>query len=100
MHTEAYSIDELARALRFADELRERHNIKIVTAMQTDVPGAVPGLATLLTAAGVRYLSVAHNYAGRSVPYLHGGQSVRRPFWWRAPLDDRSVSVSTTSIPA
>jgi hypothetical protein len=97
MHTEAYSIDELARTLRFADELRERHGVEIVTAMQTDVPGAVPGLATLLTAAGVRYLSVAHNYAGRSVPYLHGGQELRRPFWWRAPSGGRLLVWMTDS---
>jgi hypothetical protein len=44
MHTEAYSIDELARQIRFADELRERYNVLIQTAMQTDVPGATVGL--------------------------------------------------------
>src|SRR5215211_6023704 len=43
MHTEAYSIDELARQLRFADELRERHDVPVKTAMQTDVPGATIG---------------------------------------------------------
>src|SRR5215203_4619094 len=46
MHTEAYSIDELARQLRFADELRERYDVPIRTAMQTDVPGATIGLLT------------------------------------------------------
>jgi hypothetical protein len=97
MHTEAFSIDELARALRFADELRQRHDIEIVTAMQSDVPGAAPGLSTLLAAAGVRYLSVAHNYAGRSVPYLHGGQSVRRPFWWCTPGGERLLVWMTDS---
>src|SRR5207245_1948994 len=89
VHTEAYSIDELARTLRFADSLREAHGVEIVTAMQTDVPGAVPGFATLLASAGVRYLAVAHNYAGRSVPYLHGGQELRRPFWWRTAAGAR-----------
>jgi len=43
MHTEAFSIDELARQLRFADELRERHDVPVKTAMQTDVPGATIG---------------------------------------------------------
>jgi hypothetical protein len=97
MHTEAYSIDELARTLCFADALREEHGIEIVTAMQTDVPGAVPGLATLLTEAGVRYLAVAHNYAGRSVPYLHGGQDLQRPFWWRASTGGRLLVWMTDS---
>lgn len=97
MHTEAYSIDELARTLLFADSLRDEHGVEIVTAMQTDVPGAVPGLATLLAAAGIRYLAVAHNYAGRSVPYLHGGQELRRPFWWRTAAGARVLVWMTDS---
>src|SRR5215207_1148196 len=60
MHTEAYSIDELARQIRFADELRERYNVPIQTAMQTDVPGATVGLLSSLVDADIRYLSVAH----------------------------------------
>jgi hypothetical protein len=97
MHTEAYSIDELARTLRFADALREAEGIEIVTAMQTDVPGAAPGLATLLTAGGIRYLAVAHNYAGRSVPYLHDGQELQRPFWWRPAGGERLLVWMTDS---
>ena len=97
MHTEAYSIDELARGLRFADSLREQ-GVPVVTAMQTDVPGAVAALPALLADAGVRYLAVAHNYAGRSVPYLHGGQRLGRPFWWQAP-GGRRVLVWYTDSP-
>ncbi|MBA3491205.1 MAG: hypothetical protein H0T55_03890, partial [Rubrobacteraceae bacterium] len=89
MHTEAYSIDELARQLRFADELRERYDVPIQTAMQTDVPGATIGLLTSLVDADIRYLSVAHNYAGRSAPHLVGGQELTRPFYWRAPNGKR-----------
>ena len=89
MHTEAYSIDELARQLRFTDELRERYELPITTAMQTDVPGATIGLLNTLVDADVRYLSVAHNYAGRSVPYLVGGQQLTRPFYWQAPNGKR-----------
>jgi hypothetical protein len=83
MHTEVYSIDELARQLAIAEQLRDEHALEIVTAMQTDVPGATLGLLNLLTDAGVRYLSVAHNYAGRSVPHLLDGQRLTRPFRWR-----------------
>jgi hypothetical protein len=89
MHTEAYSIDELARQLRFTDELRERYELPITTAMQTDVPGATIGLLSALVDADVRYLSVAHNYAGRSVPNLVGGQQLTRPFYWQAPNGKR-----------
>jgi hypothetical protein len=98
MHTEAYSLDELARQLRFADELRDRYDLEIVSAMQTDVPGATVGLATLLTDAGVRYLAVAHNYAGRSVPHLVGGQALTRPFFWAAP-NGRRLLVWYTDTP-
>lgn len=89
MHTEAYSMDELARQLWFADELRDQYGVEIVSAMQTDVPGATVGLASLLTSAGIRNLAVAHNYAGRSVPHLVGGQELTRPFYWAAPDGSR-----------
>jgi hypothetical protein len=97
MHTEAYSIDELARQLRFADELRKRFDVPIETAMQTDVPGATIGLLTSLVDADIRYLSVAHNYAGRSAPHLVGGQKLTRPFYWRAPNGERLLVWHTDS---
>ena len=98
MHSEAYSMDELARQLRPADELRERYDVPIATAMQTDVPGATIGLLTSLVDADIRYLSVAHNYAGRSAPHLVGGQGLTRPFYWRAP-DGRRLLVWYTDSP-
>jgi hypothetical protein len=97
MHTEAYSIDELARQLRFADELRDHYDVPIRTAMQTDVPGATIGLLSSLVDADVRYLSVAHNYAGRSAPHLVGGQDLTRPFYWRAPNGKRLLVWYTDS---
>jgi Glycosyl hydrolases family 38 N-terminal domain/Glycosyl hydrolases family 38 C-terminal domain len=89
MHTEAFSMDELARQLWFADELRDHYGIAIDTAMQTDVPGATIGLLHALAGADIRYLAVAHNYAGRSVPHLVGGQQLTRPFYWRNDAGDR-----------
>ncbi len=83
MHTEAFSIDELARQLAFATELRDRFEIPVVTAMQTDVPGATFALPELLSGAGISNLAVANNYAGRSVPYRHCGQRLPRAFRWR-----------------
>jgi Glycosyl hydrolases family 38 N-terminal domain len=89
LHTEACSVEELHRLLRFTDDLREEYGIPVTSAMHTDVPGAVVGLVDALAAAGVRYLSAAHNWAGRSVPFLHGGQELGRPFWWRSPAGNR-----------
>lgn len=85
LHTEACSAEELHRQLRFTSRLRERYGIEIVSAMHTDVPGAVIGLVDALAGAGIRYLAAAHNWAGRSVPYLTGGSKLGRPFRWRAP---------------
>ncbi|QFY13687.1 hypothetical protein GBF35_50335 [Nonomuraea phyllanthi] len=85
LHTEACSTEELHRQLRFTARLEERYGFATRSAMHTDVPGAVVGLVDALHAAGVRYLAAAHNWAGRSVPYLHGGDKLTRPFRWRAP---------------
>lgn len=98
MHSEVYSIDELAWGLRFADQLRHDEDVNIVSAIQSDVPGHTIGLLNLLTAAGVRYLAVAHNYAGRSVPFLTGGQDLTRPFYWQA-ADGKRLLVWFTDTP-
>ena len=82
MHVEALSIDELTRQLRFAHDLRRRHGVEVVTAMQTDVPGAPPGLPLVLADAGIRYLAVAHNWAARATPHLTGGETLPRAFNW------------------
>src|SRR4029077_15212549 len=50
------------------------------------------GLAQLLVDAGVRFLSVSHNYAGRSVPHHVGGQSLTRPFYWETGTGDRLMT--------
>ena len=85
LHTEACSTEELYRQLRFVEELRRRYGIETRSAMHTDIPGAVVGTVDALNAAGVRYLAAAHNWAGRSVPYITGGDKLARPFRWRSP---------------
>jgi hypothetical protein len=97
MHAHAASIDELARQLRFTGELRERHGVEVVTAMQTDVPGAPPGLAQVLADAGIRYLSVAHNRAGRAAPHLTGGETLPRAFHWETDSGKRVLVWHTDS---
>lgn len=98
LHTETCSTDELHELLRLAHDVRERHGVTFTSAMQTDVPGAVVGLVDALSAAGVKYLSVAHNWAGRSVPHLVGGEKLPRLFRWRAPSGN-SVLVWVTDTP-
>ncbi|MFH8483912.1 glycoside hydrolase family 38 N-terminal domain-containing protein [Streptomyces longisporoflavus] len=98
LHTETCSTDELHELLRLAHDVRERHGVTFTSAMQTDVPGAVVGLVDALSAAGIKYLSVAHNWAGRSVPHLVGGEKLPRLFRWRAPSGN-SVLVWVTDTP-
>ncbi|MFE6404943.1 glycoside hydrolase family 38 N-terminal domain-containing protein [Streptomyces alboflavus] len=98
LHTETCSTDELHELLRLAHDIRERYGVRFTSAMQTDVPGAVVGLVDALAGAGVSYLSVAHNWAGRSVPHLVGGEKLPRLFRWRAPSGN-SVLVWMTDTP-
>jgi len=84
LHTEACSTDELYRLVGLTKSFADRHGLRLDTAMHTDVPGAAAGVVDVLSEAGVRYLSAAHNWAGRSVPYMVGGQGLTRPFWWRS----------------
>ncbi|MFI6736143.1 glycoside hydrolase family 38 C-terminal domain-containing protein [Nonomuraea sp. NPDC050451] len=91
LHTEACSTEELHRQLRFTTQLEEKYGFATRSAMHTDVPGAVVGLVDALHAHGVRYLAAAHNWAGRSVPYLHGGDKLTRPFRWRAPSGNEII---------
>ncbi|GGV63847.1 alpha-mannosidase [Streptomyces longisporoflavus] len=98
LHTETCSTDELHELLRPIRELRRRAGIDITTAMQTDVPGQVVGLPDVLTDSGIRYLSVAHNWAGRAVPHHVGGQDLPRLFRWRAP-SGRELLVWRTDTP-
>jgi hypothetical protein len=98
LHTETCSTDELHELLRPVRRLREQHGLDIATAMQTDVPGQVVGLPDVLADSGIRYLSVAHNWAGRAVPHHTGGDRLPRLFRWQAP-GGRSVLVWRTDTP-
>ncbi|WP_049570666.1 glycoside hydrolase family 38 C-terminal domain-containing protein [Streptomyces sp. SBT349] len=98
LHSETCSTDELHELMRPAREVAERFGVSFTSAMQTDVPGHVVGLVDALATAGVKYLSVAHNWAGRSVPHLVGGEKLPRLFRWRAP-SGRSVLVWMTDTP-
>jgi hypothetical protein len=96
-NSEALSVDELARQLTFADRFRELAGVPVDAAMQTDVPGGVLGLPGILAASGVRFLSVAHNYAARAVPSLTGGDELPRLFYWGAPAGKRVLVWQTGS---
>lgn len=98
LHTDTCSTDELHELLRLARRVEQTYGVKLHAAMQTDVPGSVAGLPDALAQLDIRYLSVAHNWAGRSVPQLVGGQHLPRLFRWRSPAGT-SVLVWMTDSP-
>ena len=98
LHTDVCSTDELHELLRDARRLRDEFKIPFVSAMQTDVPGQVAGLPDALQEVGVRYLSVAHNWAGRSQPHTTGALNLPRLFRWRS-LAGNEVLVWMTDSP-
>ncbi|MCQ8193065.1 glycoside hydrolase family 38 N-terminal domain-containing protein [Streptomyces rugosispiralis] len=98
LHSDTCSTDELHELLRLARRVRDTYGIDFRSAMQTDVPGSVAGLPDALSPLGVRYLSVAHNWAGRSVPTTNGGARLPRLFRWRAP-SGKEVLVWMTDSP-
>ncbi|GAA5014228.1 glycoside hydrolase family 38 C-terminal domain-containing protein [Actinopolymorpha pittospori] len=98
LHSDTCSTEELHELFRLARQVRETYGIDFQSAMQTDVPGAVAGLPDALGEYGVKYLSVAHNWAGRSVPNVNGGSRLPRLFRWRAP-SGKEVLVWMTDSP-
>ncbi|SEG91737.1 Glycosyl hydrolases family 38 C-terminal domain-containing protein [Actinacidiphila yanglinensis] len=97
LHTDTCSTDELHELLRLARSVKQAHGVEFRSAMQTDVPGTVAGLPDALAPLGVRYLSVAHNWAGRSVPNMNGGAQLPRLFRWRAPSGNELLTWMTDS---
>lgn len=98
LHTDTCSTDELHELLASARRIRDEYDIPFTSAMQTDVPGQVAGLPDALSDLGVRYLAVAHNWAGRSEPHTNGALDMPRLFRWRTPAGN-SVLVWMTDSP-
>jgi hypothetical protein len=103
LHSEAFEIDELARTFEAVGTLRNRWHIPVKTAMQTDVPGLTEGYLKCLQRLDIPTLSVAHNYAGRSLPARTGQTPATRLFYWQTQYGqtetDKPVLVWYTDTP-
>ncbi|UNK70497.1 hypothetical protein [Microbacterium sp. H1-D42] len=97
VHTELCSTEELHGLLRYSRDISARFGVEIPVAYQTDIPGCVAGTVDALAQNGVKYLSVAHNWAGRSVPYLRDGLNLPRFFRWESPAGNSVLVWITTS---
>jgi Glycosyl hydrolases family 38 N-terminal domain len=97
MATETASTPELYELFRYTQEVRTRYGLELPVAMQTDVPGVVAGFVDALADNNVKYLSVAHNWAGRSAPHLRDAEEMPQLFWLRAHNGGRVLTWMTDS---
>jgi hypothetical protein len=80
--------EELAHHLDFAAKFNASTGIKIDTAAVTDIPGFIWGLVKALSAAGVKYLSLAPNNGDRVGHIYELGD---KPFYWTSPSGEEKV---------
>ena len=83
--------EELIRLFRYATQLGERTGVPVDSAMISDVPGYTWGTVTAMAQAGIKYFSVAPNYASRIGDILV--QWENKPFWWVGPDGQSKVLV-------
>jgi len=75
--------EELIRLVDYAQTLRQRYDVKINSAMITDVPGYTWGIVPVLAQSGVKYFSVGPN-RGHRIGYTLSKWG-DKPFYWESP---------------
>ncbi|MBC9934470.1 glycoside hydrolase [Chitinophaga qingshengii] len=81
----------------FAKQLRKEYDLRIPSAMISDVPGYTWTTVTALAKGGVKYFSSGPNYLGENHPYLGDrvGHFVRawgdKPVWWESPSGEEKI---------
>jgi hypothetical protein len=83
------STEGLAHALDAKTRLERLTGVPIVSAMQSDIPGATWGLVSLFARHGVRYFSMGPNQGHRIGHFTDALGD--RPFWWVSPDGADSV---------
>lgn len=83
------STEGLAHALDAKRRLEQFTGVPIVSAMQSDIPGATWGLVPLFARHGVRYFSVGPNQ-GHRIGHFTAALG-DRPFWWTSADGTDSV---------
>lgn len=81
--------EELVRLLDYARMLRRLYDVKIETAMITDVPGYTWGIVPILAKSGVKYFSVGPN-RGHRIGYTLSTWG-DKPFYWESPSGRDSI---------
>ena len=81
--------EELVRLVDYARTLRRRFDVKIDTAMITDVPGYTWGIVPVLAKSGVKYFSVGPNRSHRIGYTLSTWGD--KPFYWQSPSGSEKI---------
>ncbi len=75
--------EELIRLVDYGNRLKSEYQLRIDSAMISDVPGYTWGLVSVLAESGVKYFSIGPN-GGHRIGYTLSEYG-DKPFWWRAP---------------
>ncbi|MDD5697172.1 MAG: hypothetical protein PHH77_01025 [Victivallaceae bacterium] len=89
--TELYSTEELIRSLSYAMQLEKTLGIKIVSAINTDIPGMSWALPQLLRNLKIKYLTMSVD------PVRAFRPGVLYPFYWQSPNGDKVLTWNTES---
>jgi alpha-mannosidase len=89
--------EEVFHYTDYAEQLRQKYGVKIISAMISDIPGCAWTTVTGLAHGSIRYFSSGPNYLGGTHPYLGDrvGGFVRtwgdRPVWWKSPSGEEKI---------
>jgi alpha-mannosidase len=81
--------EELLQLFHYSGQLGKTCNVKVDSAMMSDVPGFSWGTVTAMAQAGIRYFSAAPNYFDRIGNFMVTWQD--KPFWWISPSGKEKV---------
>jgi alpha-mannosidase len=81
--------EELMRTIEMAGRLSRRCDVKIESAMISDVPGYTWGVVPVLASAGIKYLSSGPNHMSRIGRTL--SETGDKPFYWVSPSGTKKV---------
>jgi alpha-mannosidase len=81
--------EELVQLFRYSSELGKQCEVRVNSAMISDVPGYTWGTVAAMAQAGIRYFSAAPNFFDRIGTFMVAWQD--KPFWWVSPSGNERV---------
>ena len=80
--TPAYNYEEMARMISDAVQMKQKYDIPLTTAMNTDVNGIAWGYVPLLSSIGITNLNMGINWTKGGPPFR---EKCPNGFFWKAP---------------